>query len=92
MKEGGLLRFRCHTGHSYSVLSLLAEVTEAVEGTLYGGMRGIEESVLIMCQMAGQLRAEHHAPAAQHFEQKAAEAAQRAELIHQAIRTHEQRR
>jgi two-component system chemotaxis response regulator CheB len=90
LKDGGIIRFRCHTGHAYSIHSLLAEVTEAVEGTLYGGMRGIEEGVLIMRQMAAQLRAEHDEAGAKHLDQKADEAAKRAELIHQAIRTHEE--
>jgi two-component system chemotaxis response regulator CheB len=83
------LRFRCHTGHAYGVHSLLAEVTESVEGTLYGAMRGIEESALIMRQMAQRLRDDGNVPAAQAIEAKADEAAKRADLIHQAIRSHQ---
>ena len=31
MKEGGRIRFRCHTGHGYSLDSLLAAITEGIE-------------------------------------------------------------
>jgi two-component system, chemotaxis family, protein-glutamate methylesterase/glutaminase len=90
LKEGGILRFRCHTGHGYAVDSLLAEVTETVEGALYGAMRGIEEGVLIMKQIAQQLRDENNEAGANHMEGKAAAAEQRADLIHQAIREHKE--
>ena len=33
LKQGGGVRFRCHTGHSYTADALLAEMTEVVEGT-----------------------------------------------------------
>jgi two-component system chemotaxis response regulator CheB len=55
LKEGGVPRFRCHTGHAYSINNLLAEVTEYVEDALWNALRAIEESALLLKQLA-----EHH--------------------------------
>jgi two-component system chemotaxis response regulator CheB len=90
LKEGGVLRFRCHTGHGYSVNSLLDEVTEAIEGDLYAVMRGMEEAALIMRQMARRLYDEKDEAAAKACEQKAERATQRARMIHEVIRQHGQ--
>ncbi len=90
LKEGGILRFRCHTGHGYSVNSLLDEVTEAIEGDLYAVMRGMEEAALIMRQMAQRLHDEQDEAAAQACEQKAEKATRRAKVIHEVIREHGQ--
>ena len=37
MKEGGSMRFRCHTGHAYSIESLLADGEEIPLGSLKPG-------------------------------------------------------
>jgi len=34
LKEGSRFRFRCHTGHAYSVASLLAAISEGSEESL----------------------------------------------------------
>src|SRR4051812_19843881 len=48
LKEGDNLRFRCHTGHAYSVDSLLAEFTEKTEESLWSAIRALEEGVILM--------------------------------------------
>jgi two-component system chemotaxis response regulator CheB len=52
LKEGGVPRFRCHTGHAYSINNLLAEVTEDVESSLWGALRSIEESAMLLNHLA----------------------------------------
>src|SRR3954469_14439437 len=47
LKEGGVPRFRCHTGHAYSINTLLAEVTEYVEESLWNSLRSVEESAML---------------------------------------------
>ena len=49
--EGNIIRFRCHTGHAYTISALLAEVTESVESMLYQAMRGLEETNLLLNSM-----------------------------------------
>ncbi len=43
MQDGGP-RYRCHTGHAYSLHSLAAEQTIQVEAALWAGLRRLEES------------------------------------------------
>ena len=52
IEEGRLVRFRCHTGHAYSFKSLLVEVNEAIDASLWSTVRAIEERALILRQMA----------------------------------------
>src|ERR1044071_7386560 len=46
LKENGRTRYRCHTGHAYSADSLLADLTESVEETLWSAIRSIDESAI----------------------------------------------
>lgn len=52
IKEGGGVRFRCHTGHAYSPQSLLVEVNEAIDKGLWDTIRAIEERILLLQQRA----------------------------------------
>jgi two-component system chemotaxis response regulator CheB len=52
IEEGRFLRFRCHTGHAYSLRSLLTEVNGAVDMSLWSTLRAIEERILILGQLA----------------------------------------
>jgi two-component system chemotaxis response regulator CheB len=77
--KSGLLRFRCHTGHAYSVESLLVEIDEAVEEALWNAVRAVDESVLFLRQIARHLADTHGGAAADRFLEKAAAAEHRAE-------------
>lgn len=89
LKEGKLIRFRCHTGHAFSLNSLLAEVTKSIEDTLWSALRGIEESEMLMSHMAQHLRQVNEFNTAELFLQKAEEANRRADLVRQAVMSHE---
>ncbi len=85
-----LHRFRCHTGHAYSIDSLLAEITEKIDESLWSSIRSIEEGVMLLRYMAQHMR-EHDAADdnAEQFLKKALEAQQRADLVRQAVMDHE---
>ena len=51
MKEDKLFRFRCHTGHAYSVKSLLTDITEKMDDALWNSIRAFEEGELFMRHM-----------------------------------------
>ena len=89
MKEGSNLRFRCHTGHAYSVDSLLAEFTEKTEESLWGAIRSLEEGVLLMRNLAEQLSAHDHGADAEALLRKAQESQRRADLVRRAVMSHE---
>lgn len=63
IEEGGRVRFRCHTGHAYSVESLLAAMNEGIEHAMFTAVRSLEEVRLLMDRVAHLLadREEHEA-------------------------------
>lgn len=89
LKEGNLLRFRCYTGHAYTLNSLLAEVTQSVEDTLWDALRTIQTSEMLMTHMAEHLRQANESEAAELLWQKAKEAKARSELVRQAVMSNE---
>jgi two-component system, chemotaxis family, protein-glutamate methylesterase/glutaminase len=73
LEDGSRVRFRCHTGHAYSVDSLVAAISDGVDESLWNAMRSLEEAGLLLQAMA-QLQTEHGVDARQMAAQ--AEAAQ----------------
>ena len=61
LEQEGRVRFRCHTGHAYSVHSLLAAVNEGIDESLWNSIRCLEEGSLLLQHMsdhaAGDLNA-----------------------------------
>jgi two-component system chemotaxis response regulator CheB len=51
IEEGSIVRFRCHTGHAFSLMTLLAEVNESIDTGLWDTLRAIEERVMLLRQM-----------------------------------------
>lgn len=90
LHNDNIVRYRCHTGHAYSVDTLMAGLMEKIEDGLYGAMRGMDESVMLLNHM-GDHYAEANQPklAALYFK-KAKEAEKRSQLVREAVFTHEQ--
>jgi two-component system chemotaxis response regulator CheB len=86
LKENGRTRYRCHTGHAFSADSLLADLTESVEETLWSAIRSIDESVMLMRHMAEHAR--ESGGAAERFLERAREAEHRSELVRRAVFNH----
>lgn len=84
LKDESPLRFRCHTGHAYSVQSLLAEVTEKMEESLWSAIRSFEEGALLMRQMAGHPHEGAKEETNEELLRRARETKGRAELLKQA--------
>lgn len=89
IRDGDLVRYRCHTGHAYSSDTLLASITETIEDTLWSAIRGVEESIMLLNTL-GDHYAERNQPklAATYFN-KASEAQHRARLVRHAVEQHE---
>jgi two-component system, chemotaxis family, protein-glutamate methylesterase/glutaminase len=90
IREGKLVRFRCHTGHAFSADTLLAAISEQIEDNLWSAIRIVQENVFLLNHM-GDHFAEHNQPkvAALYFK-KAKEARQRAEYLKNLVTTQEQ--
>jgi two-component system, chemotaxis family, protein-glutamate methylesterase/glutaminase len=55
LKEGDQVRYRCHTGHAYSVESLLAAVSESIDEALGGAERALQEGELLVRELGDEL-------------------------------------
>jgi two-component system chemotaxis response regulator CheB len=52
LREGKVVRFRCHTGHAFSADSLLAANSEELEARLWDAVRASDESVFLLNRLA----------------------------------------
>ena len=85
VKDGGtLFRFRCHTGHAYSIESLLTEITEEMDDALWNSIRAFEEGELFMRHMAQHLDHGENSQSAESILKRADETKRRAGLMRQA--------
>jgi two-component system, chemotaxis family, protein-glutamate methylesterase/glutaminase len=50
MKDRPPRRFRCHTGHAYTLESLLCDMDEAIEDSLWSAIRALEERVMLVSE------------------------------------------
>jgi two-component system, chemotaxis family, protein-glutamate methylesterase/glutaminase len=80
----GMPRFRCHTGHAFSLDGLAATVTSSVEDTLWSGFRAIEESIMLLRHMAKHARDGGDEEAASALEARARTAQARGEAVRHA--------
>ena len=87
----GIMRFRCPTGHSYTVNGLLAEVSGSIEETLWNAVRAIEERVMLLRHVADHVRGNGGGAQADQLLGQAREAEQQVALVRLAVLRHEQR-
>ena len=85
LKEGNRTRFRCHTGHAFSVASLLAAVSEGIEDSLWNAIRALEEGQLLMTRMAEHLASAHNGAEAAQFAERAKEAKRQSDAIRKLV-------
>jgi two-component system chemotaxis response regulator CheB len=57
LRDGDLLRFRCHVGHAFSSESLMAEQSEELENALWAALRSLEENAALSLRMGQRERA-----------------------------------
>ncbi|MBD3887047.1 chemotaxis protein CheB [Phormidium tenue FACHB-886] len=65
------LRFRCHTGHSFTANVFLSEQTQNLENALWSAVRAMEEKVTFSRQMAAQMESYNLQSAATKYEDHA---------------------
>jgi len=85
LKDGELLRYRCHVGHAYSIDSLDAEQGEKLESALWSALRALEERGELARRLARQSRDRQRESMAAQFEDRAHEADEHAESIRRIL-------
>jgi two-component system chemotaxis response regulator CheB len=83
MKDGVPPRFRCHTGHAYTLESLLTDMDEAIEDSLWNAIRALEEREMLIRQAAEHVRNEHDGDV--DLVRRAEETQRRADLVRMAV-------
>ena len=85
LREGNLIRYRCHTGHSFHVSSLLAGTAETVEMKLWEALKSLEETVMLLDETAREFEKNNNQTAARECFEKAEIARNRAKRLHEFI-------
>lgn len=90
LRDGKIVRFRCHTGHAYSPDSLLETITEQIEKSLWSTVRALEENVMLLNYIGEQYAGLNQKKLADAYLQKAKEAEERIKYIRDAAMRQEQ--
>jgi two-component system, chemotaxis family, protein-glutamate methylesterase/glutaminase len=85
LKEGSHIRFRCHTGHAYSVDSLIAAVHEGIEEALWNSVRALEEGGILMERMTEHVEHAHGRADAEQLAARADEAKRQADALRKLV-------
>lgn len=85
LQEGKLIRFRCRTGHAYSINSLLAEQNDGLEVALWSALRALEEKAALTERMAIRARTRRQKISAQRFQEQYQDSQKNAALVRQML-------
>ena len=85
MDNGGP-RYRCHTGHAFSLNSLAAEQAIQVEAALWAGLRRLEESERLSRHMENFARSRGNDRSAEYHAEMARSSASHAQTLRALLR------
>jgi len=85
LREGNLIRYRCHTGHAYLSSSLLTDLTDSVDVKLWQALKSLEEIIIVLEQSAEEQLSFNNIPMSDDLLQKAGIARNRADKLHDFI-------
>lgn len=88
IREDSIVRYRCHTGHAFSLETLLAAVNEEIDVTLWATLRAIEERILLLEEMADLARARDELAPERQLRERAAATGGRAQVIRELVLDH----
>jgi two-component system chemotaxis response regulator CheB len=83
--ENGLIRYRCHTGHAFTLEVLDAAQSEVRERALYGAMRAQQEHAMLARHMAEQARGRGEVRSVGFYERRVRDYEEGAEVIRQLL-------
>jgi len=85
IREDGLVRYRCHTGHAFTLEALRLAQGEAWERTLYAAMRAQQEQAMLCRLLAEEAHGRGQARGEADFGRRAQDYEEGAELIRQLL-------
>lgn len=89
-RDGNILRYRCHTGHSFSVESLLTAFTEMIEVNLWSAIRNMQETLILLNHCGDHYASKNKPREAAAYFKKAREMDNRIQIVRMAVLQHEQ--
>jgi two-component system, chemotaxis family, protein-glutamate methylesterase/glutaminase len=84
-RENGVPRFRCRTGHQFSLETLLSEQSESVEASLWSALRALEERAAMLRRIAQRMSSRGSRSAAVRYARNADHTVQQALVLRQAL-------
>jgi two-component system chemotaxis response regulator CheB len=85
IREGGLMRYRCHTGHAFTLEALGVIQADAWERALYSALRAQQERSIVVRRMADQARQGGAARTAEQLQERAESYEEGVELLRRLI-------
>jgi two-component system chemotaxis response regulator CheB len=85
IREDGIVRYRCHTGHGFTLGTLRVAAGEAWERTLFGAMRAQQQQAMVCRRVAEEARRRGDARAAEQYERRAWDYEEGAATVRQLI-------
>ena len=85
IREGGLVRYRCHTGHAFTLEALRLAQDEAWERTLYAAMRAQQEQAMLCRRLAEEARLRGQVRGLEEFARRTRDYEEGAETIRQLL-------
>jgi two-component system chemotaxis response regulator CheB len=90
LRDGSIVRFRCHTGHAFSADTLLASIAEQVETRLWDAIRALDEAVMMLNAVGTRCARAGNTKAAEQCFDKAREAHARSQPLREAVSGNEE--
>lgn len=84
LREGSIVRFRCHTGHAFTAATLLAALGEQVEARLWDTLRATDETVMLLRHFGTHLKEAGEAAEARRYFAKADDVMARSQPLREA--------
>ena len=81
LRDGKLIKYRCHVGHGYTPDGLVAAQSEALETALWSALRALEENADLRRRMARRAAKGNWPQLVRQYEQQAADTEERAAVI-----------
>jgi two-component system chemotaxis response regulator CheB len=85
IREGDLIRFRCHSGHAFTLETMRLAQSEAWERTLYAAMRAQQEQAMLARRLAVEAGAKGHTRSAKALARRERDYEEGAEMIRQLL-------